>query len=298
MTDILQEYCDSRGVAMRVDRPAGVIRGVKVLGLESRNGRSYLPEALAQAARLYEGAKVNVNHPRGNPAAPRDYQDRLGSIRDVAMRPGEGLFADLHFNPKHALAEQLIWDAEHAPENVGFSHNVEARCSRRDGRLVVEAITRVQSVDLVADPATTRGLFESQAATEAEATTEAKSEQPPPADAVQEQSDELARLRREVERYQTLEQQRRRREKIAALLIEFGLPNPAATDSLSKAVSSERFVESLLAVDDSTARAMVEDRARLVRALSGAKSRPQSVEQHVLAPAAPRDAKSFVEAIT
>ena len=47
------------------------------------------------------------------------------------------------------------------PENVGFSHNVEAKTSRRADRVVVEAITRVQSVDLVADPATTRGLFES-----------------------------------------------------------------------------------------------------------------------------------------
>jgi hypothetical protein len=71
-----------------------------------------------------------------------------------------GLRGDFHFNPKHALAEQLIWDAEHSPENVGFSHNVEARTSRRDGKVVVEEITRVQSVDLVADPATTRGLFE------------------------------------------------------------------------------------------------------------------------------------------
>jgi hypothetical protein len=75
MTDMLQEFCDSRGVSMRVDREAGVIRGVKVLGLESRNGRTYLPEALAQAAQLYEDAKVNVNHPKGNPTGPRDYQD-------------------------------------------------------------------------------------------------------------------------------------------------------------------------------------------------------------------------------
>ena len=31
---------------------------------------------------------------------------------------------------------------------------------RRGDQVVVEAITRVVSVDLVADPATTRGLFE------------------------------------------------------------------------------------------------------------------------------------------
>ncbi len=162
MTETLQELFDSRGVRMGVDRHSGVIRGVKILGLESRNGRTYLPEALAAAAPLYEGAKVNVNHPKGGPAGPRDYQDRIGVIRSVKAG-GDGLFADFHFNPKHALAEQLVWDAEHAPENVGFSHNVEARTTRRGDRVVVEAITRVQSVDLVADPATTRGLFEAEA---------------------------------------------------------------------------------------------------------------------------------------
>lgn len=161
MSEQIQEYCDSRGVRMRVDRESGVLRGVKILGLKSRNGRSYLPGALRQAAALYENAKVNVNHPKGHPASPRDYQDRLGQIRGVELRPDEGLFGDLHFNPKHALAEQLVWDAEHAPENVGFSHNVEARTARRGEEVVVEEISRVQSVDLVADPATTRGLFES-----------------------------------------------------------------------------------------------------------------------------------------
>ena len=133
MTEMLQEFCDWRGTPMGSDGQAGVIRGVKILGLQSRNGRTYLPEALAQAARLYEDTKVNVNHPKGSPLGPRDYQDRIGTIRNVAVRPGEGLFADFHFNPKHALAEQLLWDAEHAPENVGFSHNVEAphRAPRR-----------------------------------------------------------------------------------------------------------------------------------------------------------------------
>ena len=36
----------------------------------------------------------------------------------------------------------------HAPENVGFSHNVEANVSRRTGKVVVEEIVKVQSVDL------------------------------------------------------------------------------------------------------------------------------------------------------
>ena len=166
MTEPLQEFADSRGLSLRVDRAAGVLRGVKLIGLASRNGRRYRSEALAAAVTLYEGAKVNVNHPQRDPLAPRDYRDRLGVVRQVEFRPGDGLFANLHYNPKHPLAEQLAWDAEHNPGNVGFSHNVLARLSRDGATTVVEAITHVQSVDLVADPAATQGLFEGHAAGE------------------------------------------------------------------------------------------------------------------------------------
>ncbi len=198
MSEQLQEYCDSRGVRMRVDRESGVIRGVKILGLKLRNGRSYLPEALREAAALYENAKVNVNHPKGHPASPRDYQDRLGQIRGVELRPEEGLFGDLHFNPKHALAEQLAWDAEHAPENVGFSHNVEARTSKNGEEVVVEAIMRVQSVDLVADPATTRGLFESlDAKANCKASDQASRDLPTPGGSAAQASSLAARIDRQ-----------------------------------------------------------------------------------------------------
>src|SRR3954462_13115951 len=160
MSELLQEYVDSGSQRLRVDRTAGVIRGVKLLGLNSRNGRRYRENALVGAVGLYEGAKVNIIHPKGHPLSPRDYQDRLGVVRGVEFRTGEGLFGDLHFNPKHALSEQLVWDAEHAPQNVGMSHNVLARTKRSGDETVVEAITKVQSIDLVADPATTDGLYE------------------------------------------------------------------------------------------------------------------------------------------
>src|SRR4051812_14154043 len=160
MSELLQEFVDSGSQRLRVDHDAGVIRGVKLLGLDSRNGRRYRENALIEAIGLYEGAKVNINHPKGHPLSPRDYQDRLGVVRGVELRAGEGLFGDLHFNPKHMLSEQLVWDAEHAPQNVGMSHNVVARTKRDGDETVVEAITKVQSIDLVADPATTCGLYE------------------------------------------------------------------------------------------------------------------------------------------
>ena len=316
MTETLQEFFDSRGVRMRVDRQAGVIRGVKILGLESRNGRTYLPEALAQAARLYEDAKVNVNHPKGNPTGPRDYQDRIGVIRNVAARTGEGLFADFHFNPKHVLAEQLAWDAEHAPENVGFSHNVQARTARRGERVAVEAITRVQSVDLVADPATTRGLFESGAGGDQRGTAgtppgvtaeQSKQDHPELVKALcEERAAEVDRLVAEVERLTALEAIHQRRETIHRLLREFNLPEPEAADPQARSITSERFIESLLAAPGEQAiREMVEERARLVRSLGGAEGvraplvgRPLSRDQHLAGGAGRLDAKAFVAAIT
>jgi hypothetical protein len=41
MTDMLQEFCDSRGVEVRVDAPSGVIRGVKLLILETLHPLSH-----------------------------------------------------------------------------------------------------------------------------------------------------------------------------------------------------------------------------------------------------------------
>ena len=155
-----ESFCEG----VTVDREAGVIKGVKLIGLESKNGRGYTPKALREGISLYEGAKVNVNHPKDGPRSPRDYRDRLGVIKGVSFRENDGLYGDFHYNPKHSLAEQLAWDAEHNPRNVGFSHNAEGQISRKGGKTLVESLTRVISVDLVADPATTAGLFEHESA--------------------------------------------------------------------------------------------------------------------------------------
>jgi len=298
MADCLQELCNFRGVAMRVDRAAAVIRGVKVLGLQSRNGRIYLPDALVQAIPLYENAKVNVNHPKGSPAAPRDYQDRIGTIRYVAFRPEEGLFADFYFNPKHPVAEQLVWDAEHAPENVGFSHNVEARVVHRDGQTVVEAITRVQSVDLVADPATSRGLFEALSAEPDKAAASPQSESGETVSA-EEHFREINRLKRELDLLRDEAENQRKQAAIRRLLRECGLPDPTATDLFSRVVCSERFLETLLAApDEQTMRELAADRARLVRLLGSELGRTRAKDQHLLPSFVPQDTESFVKAIT
>jgi hypothetical protein len=162
MSESLLEYAALRNPALRIDRAAHRLRGVKILGFASTNGRTYELEVVRRALPLYEGARVNVNHPPGAAPSPRDYHDRLGTLVEVRLDEGQGLFGDLFYNPKHPLVEQLLWDAEHAPHNVGLSHNVLARTARRGDTTAVTEIVAVVSVDLVADPATTRGLFEEQ----------------------------------------------------------------------------------------------------------------------------------------
>jgi hypothetical protein len=144
----------------RVNKHHGVIYGVRVLGAKSLNGRTYAADAMQAAVGLYEGAKVNIDHPRGR-SQTRDLSSRFGELRNVRFARG-GLDADLHYIKSHKLADFVTEAAERMPSKLGLSHNVEGQTSRRNGEAIVERITRVFSVDLVADPATTTSLFESQ----------------------------------------------------------------------------------------------------------------------------------------
>jgi len=139
----------------RIDRDAGVIRDVLILGPQSANGRVYTADALQAAAKLYEGVHVYIDHHEGR----RSYRDKIGYLTQVEYRGG-GLRGDLHINPAHPAASQLFWDAQHNPRAVGLSHDAEGQVVSRGEQTIVEAIHTVRSVDLVAEPATTHSLFE------------------------------------------------------------------------------------------------------------------------------------------
>ena len=146
---------------VRVDREAGIIRGVRVLGPTSSNRRIYAPQAITSAKPLYEGIHVNYDHPpKGSPDQERRFGDRAGWLTNVREHAG-GLSGDLNVLKSDPRAEKVFEAAERRPESFGLSHNAEGRITKQDGKNVVEEITRVRSVDLVADPATTRSLFES-----------------------------------------------------------------------------------------------------------------------------------------
>jgi hypothetical protein len=272
MHEPITEHVNLAGAATRVDRAAGVIHGVKILGLASKNGRVYRREALERAIPLYEAARVNVNHPKGAPGAPRGYEERIGTVRNILCRD-EGLFGDFHFNPKHRLAEQLLWDAQHMPENVGFSHNVLARTSKQDGQTVVEEIASVQSVDLVADPATTRGLFEHADPQDVEPRVAAL------ADENRMLREELASLRADVATFQ-------QREAAARAIAEAELPAELVTETFLEQCREAGDAQSLHRLID----------ARRTDAQLLAAQRPRSIEQLERA-SEPADAASFARSV-
>ncbi|HSV28362.1 MAG TPA: hypothetical protein VLL76_02355, partial [Candidatus Omnitrophota bacterium] len=284
--DVLLETTDNRGIALKVDRERGVIPGVKLLGAMSARGREYPREVMTKAMPLYEGRPVNVDHV--DPGGRRSYRDRIGAIKNVTLKE-DGLYGDFHYNPKHALAEQLAWDAENAPQNVGFSHDARGPSKLKGGRVVVESIDRVISVDLVANPATTQGLFEDRlhegeiadkldAATDGTTTPTTSMEEsemewkdidldglkknrPDLATALQESLDgqsELKRLQEELTALKAEKAAHELQESIAGELKAAKL-DPANAKHVSPA-----FLAALTAVDVAGRKALIEDRAEIV----------------------------------
>lgn len=145
---------------LKVDRNRGIIRGVKILGLISENGRQYMPDAVRKAAKLYEGIRVNIDHPN-KPDDVRSAESRFGKLVRVRFIEGDGLYGDLEFLRSHPMAERICEAAERMPDAFGLSHNAQGEGDEnKDGIFVVSKIVEVRHVDVVADPATTKSLSE------------------------------------------------------------------------------------------------------------------------------------------
>lgn len=156
----------------RVDRKKSIIYGVKISSLHSSNthgvagaeGTDYEPSAyvMAVAKRVYEGIKVNVNHPpRGKGQQERDAEDRLGKIFNVRLHEEEP-YGDLKLIPSHRMTSALLDAAEDEDltDCFALSHNALGKGEVRNHRYVVTEIPEVHSVDLVADGGSNTSLFE------------------------------------------------------------------------------------------------------------------------------------------
>lgn len=154
----LQEFNADGFRSVTVDREAGVIRGVKLLGIDSRNGRRYAESAIKSAIGLYEGAAVNLDHRKAGES--NSLMRRAGVVRGAEFREGKGAYGDLHYLKGDPAGEKLAALAEQAPDSFGMSHDADGDVKRRRGIATVEQIHKVHSVDAVDDPATTSSLSE------------------------------------------------------------------------------------------------------------------------------------------
>lgn len=150
-----------------IDRDAGVLRNVTLLGTVSRNKRRYTENAMRDAVRLYEGASFYIDHPTKADAKDRDnvrsIKDLAGKVSNVRMVDNY-VRGDITLLKDDSLASKVLNIAEQMPDKAGNSHRVMASTrNRRDaqGFEVVEGIDQVLGIEFVTDPATTKGVFES-----------------------------------------------------------------------------------------------------------------------------------------
>ncbi|MCK2214283.1 peptidoglycan-binding protein [Actinomadura sp. ATCC 31491] len=128
---------------------------------DSKNMRRYPKAVLEAAAGLYQGAKAYDHHRSDEELATSTIAGLIGHYRNVEAAE-DGLYGDLHLLPSatHAaetLDATLAAQEEGLPPLIGVSHDVYARYKpvTESGKRLQEAIeiTRVNSADLVADPA-------------------------------------------------------------------------------------------------------------------------------------------------
>lgn len=178
-----EEAMTVASVPVRVDREAGIIYGVKVLGLQScvparmigmdsDEPYAYEMSAAREAIPIYECRDVNVDHPDLEikadgrrlpvPGWKLKADNKFGVLRNVRAVEGVGLFADLHYLRDHPMASRVCEAAERMPTLFRLSHVAEIVPEFRSGRVVITKILEVESVDLIgAKGGTNNSLFES-----------------------------------------------------------------------------------------------------------------------------------------
>jgi regulator of replication initiation timing len=161
--DTFEEVSFSPG-SVEVDRDAGILKNIALLGLKSKNGRVYSKSAVKSAISkgIYEGLSCFKNH---NGGKSRGLDEVIGNWKNVTWDETSGkVRGDLHTLKAH---REMVFDFyDNGPELAAPSHVVEGKVSRekqKDGSVIehVKEITKGISVDLVVGAATVNSLRES-----------------------------------------------------------------------------------------------------------------------------------------
>lgn len=153
-----------------VDRDQRIIRNVSLLGRSSKNNRTYSNRALTEAADLHKGAGVYLDHPTRSEeretGGVRSFRDLAGRVITASVR-NDRVKGDIQVL-EGIEGDKILAVAEQMPGVAGFSHRATGEVKAGDDGDVVESISAVHGADIVTDPATVSGLFESLRTAEAD----------------------------------------------------------------------------------------------------------------------------------
>ncbi|NVM56008.1 MAG: hypothetical protein HWN66_20085 [Candidatus Helarchaeota archaeon] len=138
------------------------IKNIAIINKISKNNRIYSNEALENIVDLVnDGIKVFADHKsKDSNGVARSVRDLIGRVtnshKDNGLIRGDLEVLENHKDWVFAIAKQM-------PEVCGMSIVASGRISAErdsEGREQVESVTRLKSVDLVSEPATTFSMFE------------------------------------------------------------------------------------------------------------------------------------------
>ena len=140
----------------------GVLPNVVILGQRSRNKRFYTEEAMRGAVGLYEGKAVYISH-AGEKVKHRPATERYGRLTNVRFdEASKKLRGDLtYLESQQQMTAMVKEDLDRKLNFFGLSHVADGQWHRNnEGVQVVTRIEKVDTVDLVSDPATVSSLRE------------------------------------------------------------------------------------------------------------------------------------------
>src|SRR5579862_641965 len=138
--------------AKNIDREAGILRDVLIVGRKSRtDGVEYSDDAHNDACSRFEQLAVGIDHDFSG--KPLKVADTWGVVKSP-RRAEDGVRGDLAYIKSHVRTEQILEDAS---RGIGlFSLSMVAKCVEKAGKVIRYIPSRV---DLVTRGATTRTLF-------------------------------------------------------------------------------------------------------------------------------------------
>ena len=154
ITEYIEMYVDEE----KIDRESGIIKDVIILSGTSLNKRTYPSNVLKESVVLFEGIRVFMDHPESDTTS-RSVKDLVGQFKDVYYDGADNKVKG-NFYVLKSFQEWMFSIAESMPDIAGMSINGAGSVKKTQTGEIVEKLVSMKSVDLVVQPATTKGLFE------------------------------------------------------------------------------------------------------------------------------------------